>query len=117
MSINYKFNQYRVSGEKAEAWSPMAYKLINKNVASDTVNGFKVGNILYLHYLKGMTAQEIRKTSVGYGIPTNTIKSIIRGFGRQSNVESYEAYEVAMYMIEHEPEVLEQMYQVTEYNR
>ncbi|MEC2400916.1 hypothetical protein ABES35_08475 [Bacillus subtilis] len=113
MSINYKFNQYRVSGETAEAWSPMSYRLINKNLVSDTVNGFKVGHILYLHHLKGMTVEDIRQTSVGRGIPTNTIKSILKGFGRQSNAESYEAYEIAMYMVQNEPETLEKMYKLT----
>lgn len=49
---------------------------------------------MYLHHLKGMNAKDIRQTSVGKGIPTNTIKSTLKSFGRQSNAESYEAYEI-----------------------
>lgn len=110
MSINYKFNEWRQSGEKVEAWSPMAYRLLSKNVSADLVNGYKVGQVLYLHYIKGMSAKEIKQSPVGYGMSASLIQSIIKGFGRQSKVESFEAYDIAMYMVEHEPEVLERMY-------
>ncbi|WHY84690.1 hypothetical protein QNH39_18825 [Neobacillus novalis] len=113
MSINYKFNQYRISGEQTEAWSPMAYRLISKNSASEHINGFKVGHILYQHHVKGLAAKEIRKTPVGYGLSTNLIKSVLKGFGSQSGIESKEAYEIAMYMLECEPETLEKMYRLT----
>ncbi|GIP62688.1 hypothetical protein J32TS6_12430 [Virgibacillus pantothenticus] len=116
MSINYKFNQWRQTGETSEAWSPMAYRLVAKNVGSDTLNGYKVGNIIYLHHLKGMTAQEIKETPVGYGISTATIKSVLKGFGRQSAVESFEAYDIAMYMVENEPGTMEQMYNTLKVN-
>lgn len=56
MSINFKFNQYRVSGKTAQAWSPMAYRLVNKNTQSENLSGFKIGHILYLHHVKGMTS-------------------------------------------------------------
>ncbi|HDX9655147.1 TPA: hypothetical protein ROY23_005714 [Bacillus wiedmannii] len=43
----------------------------------------------------------------------NLIKSILKGFDKQSRVESYEVYDIAMYMIEHESETLEKMYSMT----
>lgn len=113
--LNYKFNQYRVSGEPVESWSPMAYRLVNKNAQSDSLNGFKVGHMLYLHHLKGMSAQEIRESSLGHGIAIATVKSVLKGFGRQSGVGALKAYDIAIYMIQNEPEVLEQMYKLTEY--
>lgn len=112
MGIDYRFNEWRASRETAEKWSPMAYRLLSKNVSSEHTNGFRIGHILYLHHIKGLSAREIKQTPVGYGIATNMIKSIIKGFGRQSSYESLEAYEIAMYMIEHQPEVLEKMYQI-----
>ncbi|MGF6947541.1 hypothetical protein QF028_000034 [Neobacillus sp. B4I6] len=110
MSINYKFNQYRVSGEATEEGSAMAYRLCSKNVTSEHISGYRVGQFLYLHHIKGMTAQDIKKTPVGYGIATNMIKSILKGFGRQSGTESVEAYEIALYMIECEPRLKMRMY-------
>jgi hypothetical protein len=59
--INYRFNEWKQTGEPAEVWSPMSYRLISKNVQSQHFNGFKVGHILYLYHVKGMTAQEIKK--------------------------------------------------------
>lgn len=109
-NIDYKFNTWRISGEKAEGYSKMTYRLLNKNLQSDNLTGYKIGHILYLHHLKGMTAQDIKKHPVGYGSSVPTIKSVIKGFGRLSGVESLEAYEIAMYMIEHEPEELERLY-------
>lgn len=111
--INYRFNEWRQTGETAEVWSPMAYRLVSKNAHVAHINGFNIGNVLYLHYVKGMTAQEIRKTPVGYGLATNLIKGILKGFSRGTykvGIDSLEAYEIAMYMIECEPETLEKMY-------
>ena len=110
MGIDYRFNEWRISGEKAESWSPMAYRLINKNIDAEFLNGFNIGHILYLHHIKGLTASEIRRTSVGYGNSTNIIKSVLKGFGSQSGYESKESYKIAMYMIEYQPEVLKKMY-------
>lgn len=112
MGIDYRFNEWRISGEKAESWSPMAYRLINKNIDAEFLNGFNIGHILYLHHIKGLTALEIRKTSLGYGIATNIIKSVLKGFGNQSGYESKEAFKIAMHMIEHEPEVMDRMYNI-----
>lgn len=111
MGIDYRFNEWRVSGEKADAWSPMAYRLLSKNV-SEYVSGYRIGQILYLHHVKGLTAKEIRQTSAGYGLAINLIKSVIKGFGRLSSSETKEAYEIAKYMVKNEPEVLERMFLV-----
>ncbi|MFD4927699.1 hypothetical protein ACFWMS_02070 [Peribacillus butanolivorans] len=114
MGIDYKFNEWRVSGEQAEVWSPLAYRLYSKNVTSESVNGFRVGHILYLHHIKGMAAKEIKHSLVGFGLHLNLIKSILRGFrSRSANAgrETMEAYEIAMYLVECQPEMLEKMYQ------
>lgn len=110
MSIDYKFNTWRVSGERAEVLSPLVYSLLNKNISAQYLNGYTIGHILYLHHIQGMTAQEIRQHSVGKGIPLETIKSVIKGFSQQAGLESVEAYEIAMYLIENEPESLESLY-------
>ncbi|TCP30211.1 hypothetical protein EV207_10634 [Scopulibacillus darangshiensis] len=113
MSIDYGFNEFRVLGEKAEEWSPMAYRLVSKNMTAK-ISGFRIGQVLYLHHIKGMSALEIKKAE-GFGLHTNMIKGILRGFGREAGAEALEAYTLAMYMIEHEPEMLEKMYQVNRY--
>lgn len=107
--INYKFNTWRLSGEQAEAWSNKAYDLLRYNADSDMFSGFMIGKVLYLHHERGMNAKQI-KQQVGQ-IPTNTIKSITRGFNR-ANYESKMAYITAMEMLqdEHERAVLERMY-------
>lgn len=71
MGIEYRFNEWRASGEQVKEWSPMAYKLVSKNVQSNNADGFKIGQVLYLHHVKGMTASEIRKSSAGYGLTTS----------------------------------------------
>ncbi|WP_047981680.1 hypothetical protein [Ornithinibacillus contaminans] len=112
--INYRFNEWRNSGEPCDKWSPMAYRIVSKNTGSEQVNGFRIGHILYLHHIKGMTAKEIKEVA-GHGIATNMIKSILKGFGRLSGYESLEAYDIAMYLVECQPEVLEKMYSLNEY--
>ncbi len=42
-------------------------------------SGEVLGAILYLHYVKGLTVSEIRKTPIGYSIPSVHIRSIIKG--------------------------------------
>ncbi|MDG5789661.1 hypothetical protein QA612_19575 [Evansella sp. AB-P1] len=110
--INYKFNQWRQSGEQAQEWSSKAYKLLGCNTTSDTLNGYKIGKVLYLHHVKGLNAQEIRELSGKNGLPTNTVKSVIKGFSRQAGQESILAYNTAMEMLQDEQEraVLERMY-------
>jgi hypothetical protein len=117
MGIDYRFGEWRNNGEIADAWSPMAYRLLSKNIGSEQVNGFRIGHILYLHHIQGMEAKEIKQTSVGYGIATNMIKSILKGFRSKNGGagrESIEAYEIVMGMIQNEKErtILEKMYQI-----
>ncbi|MEQ6375746.1 hypothetical protein RZN25_02735 [Bacillaceae bacterium S4-13-56] len=112
MSIDYKFNVWRVSGERAEAWSPRAYRLISYNQNSESMSGYTIGKVLYLHHLKRLDAKQIRE-QLENKIPINMIKGIIRGFNKKyqtAKTESYEAYAIAMYMVEHHPEELEKIY-------
>ncbi|MCL1698319.1 hypothetical protein [Lysinibacillus sp. BPa_S21] len=106
-----KFNVWKVSGKQAEVWSPMACRLVSKNTISNYMTGYRIGQILYLHHIKGMSAPEIKKVA-GFGLNTNMIKSILRGFGKDAGIEAVEAYQIAMYMIEQEPEELEKLYQI-----
>lgn len=108
--INYRFNEWRQSGEKAEKWSYMATRLVSKNSEIDRVNGYTIGQVLYLHHIKGMTALEIRKSPIGLGISLDLIKSMIKGFGVQASAEAKEAFDIAMYMVECEPESLAVIY-------
>ncbi|EMI11501.1 hypothetical protein [Anoxybacillus gonensis] len=103
MSINYKFNEWRVSGEKATAWSQNAYKLASIEVGR--MSGMTIGAVLYLHCVKGMNASEIRKSPVAYGMATATIRGIIRGS------YSPEAYSIFVDMLETEPEMLDRLFE------
>lgn len=114
MGIDYRFHEWRISGEQAEAWSPLAYRLVSKNVHSDSLNGFRIGLILYLHHIKGMTAKEIQAYMANKML-LNMIKGVLKGFSNKNQMakpDSIEAYKIAMYMVEVQPEVLERMYQV-----
>jgi hypothetical protein len=113
VSINYNFNKWRVSGETAEAWSPMAYQLISKNRNVEHLSGFRIGQVLYLHHIKGLSDKDINKLSYGYCKNITILRGILKGFRKKSvSRDSKEAYYIAMYMIEHEPEILERMYQM-----
>ncbi|MGG6431923.1 hypothetical protein ACPF7I_06245 [Anoxybacillus sp. D401a] len=106
MSINYKFNEWRVSGEKATAWSQKAYKLLRVNADKSCVmSAHSVGTILYLHYVKGLTAQEIKKHSAGKMLLMTTIKGILRGS------HSPEVYCIFQDMLETEPEMLDRLFE------
>lgn len=59
MGIDYKFNQWRVSGEKAPQWSQKAYKLLKVNLNKNGYTGELLGVILYLYFVKGMTVSQI----------------------------------------------------------
>jgi hypothetical protein len=62
-----------------------------------------------------MTAKEIKHSLVGFGLHLNLIKSILRGFrsrGANAGRETMEAYEIAVYMVNCQPEMLEKMYQI-----
>ena len=109
MGIDYRFNEWRVSGEKVETWSPMAYKLVSKCMNAERANGYRIGHILYLFYYKGLSYTEIKEVA-GQGLHMSLIKGIIKGFGKDASMESREAFKMAMYMIEHETEVLDKMY-------
>lgn len=111
MSINYSFNEWRVAGETAEAWSPMAYRLISKNKNVEHLSGFRIGQVLYLHHIKGLSDKEINQISYGYSKNITIIRGILRGFSKKSvSRDSKEAYYIAKFMIVNEPEVLERMY-------
>lgn len=109
LGIEYRFNEWRVSGGEAEVWSPMAYKLISKCINAERASGYKIGHILYLYYCKGLSNTEIKEVA-GQGLPMSLIKGIVRGFGKDASMEAREAFKIAMYMIEHETEVLDRMY-------
>lgn len=99
MSINYRFNEWRVSGEQAEVWSHNAYKLARLEVGR--VSGMTIGAILYLHFIKGMTASRIRKAPIAFGLASPTITGIIRG------TYCPDAYCVFQEMLKTEPEKLD----------
>jgi hypothetical protein len=102
MGINYRLNEWRVSGKKAIPWSQNAYKLARIEVGR--VSGMTIGAVLYLHYVKGMAASRIRKTPIAFGMASSTITGIIRG------TFCTEAYSVFVKMLEAEPEMLERLF-------
>ncbi|QPA33221.1 hypothetical protein ISX45_10300 [Anoxybacillus caldiproteolyticus] len=108
MAIDYKFNTWRVSGEKATVWSQKAYKLVRADVGR--ISGATIGAILYLHHVKGMTASEIKNSPIAWGVSLPNIKGILKGFNSRANRESIEAYSIFMDMLETEPEMLDRLF-------
>ncbi|GMO00641.1 hypothetical protein [Parageobacillus thermoglucosidasius] len=109
MSIDYRFNEWMVSGEKATVWTEKAYKLARIEVGR--VSGMTIGAVLYLHYVKGRTAGEIRKHSVSNGLGISTVRAILRGFGDRASQATKEAYSIFMDMLENEPEMLDVLFE------
>jgi hypothetical protein len=109
MSIDYRFNEWRVSGEQATVWSENAYKLVRADVGR--MSGMTIGAILYLHYVKGMTAGEIRKHSISNGLGISTIRAILRGFGDRASQATKEVYYLFVEMLENEPEMLDRLFE------
>jgi hypothetical protein len=110
MSIDYRLNEWRLSGEKATEWSQKSYKLLRTNLRADIITGARIGAILYFHHVKGLTASEIRKNPVGTGVPISTIKAILKGFNSRTGMESKEAYLIFMDMLDTEPEMLDRLF-------
>lgn len=104
MSLTYNFNTWRVSEKKAPQWSQKAYKLMRVNINKRGYLGEILGAIMYLHFVKGMTASQIRKTPTGYNIPSVHIRSIIKG------TFSPEAFIIFMDMLETEPDILDRLF-------
>ncbi|GAB1799068.1 hypothetical protein [Priestia megaterium] len=109
MSINYKFNEWRVEGEKAKPFSGNGYKLLRCNLNSSILNGFTIGQVLYCHHVKGLSVSEIRK-NIGVALTGPMIRSVIKGFGRNAGWETIQAYNLFMEMLRDEPEVLDAIY-------
>lgn len=112
MGIDYKFNTWRVSGEQAKTLSPRVYNLLRLNTFSDSHSGWRVGAILYLHHVKGLTATEIKKSLVGSRLPLQSVKSLINGINNKNvNPEIIEACQLFYKMLKDEPEMLERLYE------
>jgi hypothetical protein len=109
MSINYKFNIWRVSGEQATVWSEKAYKLVRADVGRLSVA--TIGAILYMHHVKGMTASEIKKHSVSNGLGISAIRAILKGFGDRASQSTKEAYYLFFDLLENEPEMLDILFE------
>lgn len=112
MGIDYRFGEWRNTGEPCDKWSPMAYRLLSKCERSPVASGYRIGQVLWLHHCKGLSPKEISQASSGYEKNINSIKGIIRGFGKDAGAEAKEAYSIGMYMVECEPEILGRMYEV-----
>jgi len=105
MGIEYRFNEWRISGEKATIWSPKVYQLLRLNASNEDINGFNIGKILYYHHVKGFSPPEVKDVVKGFNLIK--IKSILRGFGRHAGYESVQAYNTFMELLRDEPEMLD----------
>ncbi|WP_125906469.1 hypothetical protein [Bacillus sp. HMF5848] len=100
MAINYKFNQWRNSGETATEISEKGYELLRSGHGMFT--GEMLGNILYRHYIQGESANALCRDITA--IPHQTVKAVLRGSF------SPRAFNIFMEMAETEPEELDRMF-------
>lgn len=100
--IDYRFNTYMVSNDKAPIWTERAYKLVR--CRNKIVTGQMAGDILYRYYVQNMTASQIN-TNYSF-ISIFNIKAMLRG------TLLPEAYVIFMEMLEHEPEMLDNIFKL-----
>jgi|GEM_PF-6330622 len=98
--IDYKFNTYRVSGEKAQELSRTAYQLMRSGNAM--VSGQLLGEILYSSRVEGKSHKEI-KQRFPY-LSQMIIKGLLRG------TYAPDTFSLFCYMEEHEPEMLDRLF-------
>lgn len=111
--MDYRFNTWRVSGEKAEEWSLLAYRLMRVNILAERNTGIRLGAVLYQHYVKGMSPSQIRKSPIGIGLPVTSITAIIRGYNVRGDFNSTaEVYNLFQHMLETEPEMLDMLFKI-----
>lgn len=98
--VNYKFNQWYVSGEQTTEYSKLGYELLRQQVG--TLTGDVLGEMLYRHFVKGQSPKQIQRALKQ--ITTPAVKGLMKG------KYSPKAYSVFMFMLETEPEVLDRMF-------
>jgi hypothetical protein len=103
MTVNYKFNQYRVSGEDALQWSDNAMNLMRSGRGFWT--GHMMAELLYRSQIEALSFTEINQ--MYKHIPFQTIKSILSGSF------SPETYRIFTEMKETEPEMLQALFTIT----
>lgn len=99
-NIEYRFNEWRISKDKAHGLSQRAYQFLRST--EGVYSAQQVGEVLYLYHIKKLPAKEIRKTFSF--IPYQTITAI---FNNRCNVG---ACIIFFEMMEHEPEMLELLF-------
>ncbi|WP_182006114.1 hypothetical protein [Priestia aryabhattai] len=98
--IDYRFNEWRISGEKAPELSKRAYQLLRST--EGVFSAQQVGEVLYLYYVKQIPKQEIRKRF--NFMPQQIVTAI---FSNRFNVGACTMF---FEMLEHEPEMLELLF-------
>lgn len=100
--LDYRFNEYRGSKEQVTNWTKRAYQLMR--IESGYFSGQTMGEMLYSHFVKGETLKEISNRYRGFSY--QHIRTILSGRF------SPEAFIIFHEMLEHEPEVLDDIYTV-----
>ncbi|WP_079709886.1 hypothetical protein [Paraliobacillus ryukyuensis] len=100
MAINYKFNQWRESGEATTEITERGYKLLRSG--HGFFSGQTIGYILYKHYILGESANVLCREFKQ--VPHQTVKAVIRGSF------SPEAFNRFFDLVENEPEQLDKLF-------
>lgn len=99
-NMNIKFDQWMVSGEKAEKYPQEIYMLLRMDVGS-YFSGFNIGAVMYMHE-NGMPYSQIKKAMIGF--PPAIYKKLVSG---KSNLEAYHLYK---WLKGNYPEQIESLY-------
>jgi hypothetical protein len=98
--IDYQFNIYRISKEKAPQLSATAYELMR--AGRGVYTGQQIGELLYKAKIEGVPFKELNK--MYYQIPYQNIKAMLSGSFAP------DAYAYFCYMVENEKEILDRMF-------
>lgn len=99
-NMNIKFDQWMVSGERAEKYPQEIYMLLRMDVGS-YFSGFNIGAVMFMHE-NGMSFSQIKKAIIGF--PPSIYRNLVAG---KSRLEAYYLYK---WLRDKHPEQIELMY-------
>lgn len=85
-NMNIRFNEWMVSGEKAELYPQEIYMFLRMDVGS-YFSGFNIGAVMFMHE-NGLSFSQIKKAVIGF--PPSIYRNLVSG---KSQLKAYHLYQ------------------------